>query len=201
MILGSHNSWSFLPPRKWWQKALAFTARCQRLNIQQQYEAGVRCFDLRLRRINGDWHVVHNSFDYANFDAPYFDPPFTGPDVWKDLLWLDFKADCLVRVVHDVRREKDYKEEDVREFMSVCHAIQRDFKHIKFWCGRNLYNWQVDYAFDFQPQCTEMYASVCSPHLIDDWFPLLYACRNNAWIRREDYKPDEVLLIDFVEIK
>ena len=196
MILGSHNSWSFLPPRKWWQKALAFTARCQRLNIQQQYEAGVRCFDLRLRRINGDWHVVHNSFDYANLDVP----SFMGPRVWRDLLGLDFKGDCLVRVVHDVRREKDYKEEDVKEFRSLCHDLQREFKHIKFWCGRNLYNWQVDYDFDFKPRCTEMYASVCSPHLIDDWFPLLYACRNNAWIRREEYKPDEVLLIDFVDI-
>lgn len=195
MILGSHNSWSFLPPRKWWQKALAFTARCQRLNIQQQYEAGVRCFDLRLRRINGDWHVVHNSFDYGIFTSMLDSQEFL-----KDLNFLNTHGDCLVRVVHDVRRENDYKEENVKAFAIVCQALKIMYHDIKFWCGRNLYNWQEDYSFDFKPQCTEMYASVCSPHLIDDWFPLLYACRNNAWIRREDYKPDEILLIDFVDI-
>lgn len=196
MILGSHNSWSFLPPRKWWQRTLAFTARCQRLNIPQQYNAGVRCFDLRLRRINGDWHVVHNSFDYANLSSR-----FDSQDIFKDLLSLNIHGDCLVRVVHDVRREKDYKEEDVRDFVTVCQTLQIMYPGIKFWCGRNLYNWQEDYSFDFKPRCTEMYSSVCSPHLIDDWWPYLYAYRNNAWIRREDYKPDEILLIDFVEIK
>lgn len=197
MILGSHNSWSFLPPRKWWQKALAFTARCQRLNIQQQYEAGVRCFDLRLRDINCHMHVVHNSFDYGIL-ASLFDSH--SYNFFKDLNFLDKQGDCLVRVVHDVRRAKDYNEEDVTIFRNVCQALKLMYHNTKFWCGRNLYNWEEDYSFDFKPKCTEMYASVCSPHLIDDWFPLLYACRNNAWIRREEYKPDEILLIDFVDI-
>lgn len=29
MILGSHNSWSYLPVRKWWMRPIAFMARCQ----------------------------------------------------------------------------------------------------------------------------------------------------------------------------
>ncbi len=192
MILGSHNSWSFLPPRKWWQKALAFTARCQRLNIQEQYALGVRCFDLRLKLIGKHWHVVHNSFDYGLLD-----------DVMYDLGWLHRlcrEGSIYIRVLHDVRRRKDYTLHDVTLFIELCRTLTAYYPDFKFWCGRNLYNWHEDYTFDFKPQCTEMYSSVCSPRIIDDWFPLMYAKRNNAWIRREEYKPDEILLIDFVDI-
>jgi len=48
MILGSHNSWSYLPPKKWYMKPFRFTAQCQDWDIKTQYEHGVRCFDLRL---------------------------------------------------------------------------------------------------------------------------------------------------------
>ena len=49
MVLGSHNAWSYLPARKWWMKMLAFTAKCQKYDIQTQYEKyNSRCFDLRL---------------------------------------------------------------------------------------------------------------------------------------------------------
>ena len=50
MILGSHNSWSYLPVKQWYFTPFAFTARCQSIDIRTQYEKyGVRCFDLRVR--------------------------------------------------------------------------------------------------------------------------------------------------------
>ena len=50
MILGSHNSWSYLPPKHWWMWSFHFMAKCQRVDIREQYEKyGVRCFDLRVR--------------------------------------------------------------------------------------------------------------------------------------------------------
>lgn len=190
MILGSHNSWSFLPPKKWWQKVLAFTARCQRKTIQEQYELGVRCFDLRIRFIKGDPYVVHNSFVYASIF-----------DVYNDLNFLNNECNVCVRILHDVRKKKDYTDVSQDSFWNLCSYLKRRFTNIKWWCGRNLYNWEEDFVFDYKPRCTEMYSSVCSPKLIDDWFPLIYAKRNNSWIRRDEYKEDEILLIDFVDIK
>ena len=38
MIIGSHNSWSYLPPKHWWMRPFAFMARCQSCDIQAQYE-------------------------------------------------------------------------------------------------------------------------------------------------------------------
>lgn len=191
MILGSHNSWSFLPPKKWWQKALAFTARCQKKDIQEQYALGVRCFDLRLRLINGEWHIVHNSFDYGLLEG-----------IMYDLSWLHRQGDVVIRILHDVRKERDYTKEAVEKFKSFCAELILDiYPDIKWWCGRNLYNWEEDFVFDYKPVCHEFYSSVCSPRIIDDWFPFIYASRNNAWIRSGEYGDDEILLIDFVDIK
>ena len=39
------------------------TAKCQNLTIAEQLEAGVRYFDIRLRRVNGALHVYHDEVD------------------------------------------------------------------------------------------------------------------------------------------
>ena len=193
MILGSHNSWSFLTPKKWWQKALAFTAKCQRLNIQEQYENGVRCFDLRLKCVDDTWYVVHNSFIYCKLK-----------DVEGDLEWLNEKGDVVVRVLHDVRKKKDYTLYNLNEFGSRCRWLKSYYDRIRFWCGRNLYDWDVDFDFEYKPKCLELYSSVCPPKIIDDWVPYAYAKLNNKKIRGEhtiDDNYDEILLIDYIDIK
>lgn len=61
MKLATHNSLSFITPNKWWQKLINFTSKCQSLDIQSQYEYGVRLFDIRLRR---DWlSCTSNEYD------------------------------------------------------------------------------------------------------------------------------------------
>lgn len=52
MKLASHNSLSFIKPDTWYERILNFTSKCQSLDIQSQYEYGVRLFDIRVRR---DW--------------------------------------------------------------------------------------------------------------------------------------------------
>ena len=42
---------------------LSGTAKCQTLTIAEQLAAGVRYFDIRLRRVNGSLHVYHGTVD------------------------------------------------------------------------------------------------------------------------------------------
>ena len=49
MLVGSHNSFSYLPPKQWYLRPFAWIARCQNLNIQEQWNQGVRYFDIRIR--------------------------------------------------------------------------------------------------------------------------------------------------------
>ena len=189
MVLGSHNSWSYLTPRKKWMKLLKFTAQCQNIDIKTQYERyGVRCFDLRLRFDNdGRMYIVHGLVEY---DYSY-------PQLLSDLSYLNHKGDCYVRVIHDVRTKCSYTPLKVCYFVNRCEYIKSAFSDIKFWCGENLYNHNEDYEFINHLTCDEYYSSVRFPKLIDDWFPKLYAKINNKKIIKKGTDKD-ILMIDFI---
>ena len=190
MILGSHNSWSYLPVKWWWLRPFRFMARCQRIDIRRQYEMGVRCFDLRIRSDNdGALMVAHGSFVY---DITLF-------GLMGDLAFLNKKKDVMVRVIHEVRTRKQYTERARVLFADTCQFLINEYQDIRFWCGRNLYNWQRDFDFIRDPSCEERYASVSPPKLVDDWWPYIYAKKHNHEIREHGTNKD-VLLIDFVDI-
>ena len=188
-MLGSHNSWSYLKPKKWWMKILGFTAKCQSADIREQYELhGVRCFDLRVK-FNGDVpQVAHGLIEYD----------YTHTQLFADLDYLNSKGDVVVRVLHEARNLQAIR--DRGKFFEFCSGLEKDWTEIKFWCGRNLFNWTEDYQFQYNPSCEEKYASVCVPKFIDDWWPWLFARRNNRKILEAGTTCD-ILLIDFVNIR
>lgn len=188
MILGSHNSWSYLPVLKWWMRPLAFTARCQNIDIRKQYELGVRCFDLRVR-FNGQGvgTVAHSIVEY------YI------KNLLEDLEFLDINNDCFVRVINEVRVEKDYTKKSVEDFVEFCAYISAMYPNIRFWCGRNLYNWQKDYDFGDDPTCEEKYGSVSNHKWLYAWWPWLYARLRNRKIR-EQGTDKNILLMDYINI-
>ena len=186
MILGSHNAWSYLPPKKWYMRLFRFIAQCQDWDIKTQYEHGVRCFDLRIRYKGDDLQVAHGAMVYKIDVA----------DLHKDLEWLNSKGDVYVRLLHEVRNKKQYEKSSVKHFKCDCAAFEQLYPNIKFWCGKNLYNWSTDYEFKNNPTCKELYSSVVLPK-IDDVYPRYYAKKYN----KKNYKKGtdrDILLIDFV---
>lgn len=189
MVIGSHNSWSYLPPKHWWLRPFAFMSKCQKVDIKTQYEKySVRCFDLRITHTkDGKVQVAHGFLVYKIDFA----------QLKKDLKYLNYKGDCYVRVLHEVRRKSQYTEEAVMNFRQFCEYVKNIYTNIKWWCGRNLYDWTFDYDFGPELSCHEDYSSVSKPKLIDDWWPWLYAKRKNKKII-EKGTDKEILLIDFV---
>ena len=97
MILGSHNSWSYARPKKWWMKLLRFTAKCQDVDIRGQYEDyGVRCFDLRIREKDGRFIIAHGLIEYS----------ITLGELQENLRYLNKKGDACVRLILEIRTEK-----------------------------------------------------------------------------------------------
>lgn len=192
MVIGSHNSWTYLKVRRWWLRPFEFMARCQRVSIREQYALyGVRCFDLRIRfNDDGELVVAHGKFEYD----------ITAEELSGDLRWISSHGNCYVRVLHEVRSAKQYTELSTRKFVRWCKNAIVEYPGIQFWCGRNLYDWEFDYFFGPEPVCIEQYASVCRPQLIDDWWPWVFAHRKNREILSAEYDAD-ILLIDFVDIK
>ena len=189
MIIGSHNSWTYNRPKKWWMKLISFTAKCQSLNIEEQYNLGVRCFDLRLKFDNdGSAKIYHGIIEYD----------YTSLQLLKDLAWLNLRDDIVyIRILHEVRTKNEYTDKSKNYFIYHIEQFKKYFPNLKFWCGRNLYNWRKDYNFGDDPTCEEKYASVCNPK-IDDLCPWIYARINNKKIVKEGTDKD-ILLIDFVE--
>lgn len=191
MILQSHNSWSFLKAKKWWLRPFEFMARCQRKDLTEQYyQYNVRSFDLRIKfNKKGDLIVAHGFMQYD----------ITFNELMVDLLFIN-SLNCSVRILHEVRNKKNYTEENVKKFQDLCKGLEEKFPNIKFFCGRNLYNWEVDYDFKYKPTEDEKYSSVCSPKLIDDWFPWIYAKLHNKE-NLEKGTDKDILSIDFVDIR
>lgn len=187
MILGSHNSWSYLSPKKWWMKPFAFVAKCQDKSISEQFNSGVRCFDLRVRFENKKLIVAHGAMQYK----------IDKNQLLKDLNFINNLGGCYVRILHEVRSTSQRTSESVAMFKEFCKYIEETYTEIKFWYGKNLVDGTTEYEFSNNPSCEEKYSSVCPPKIIDDWIPVVYAKLNNKKILEKGTDKD-ILLIDFV---
>lgn len=49
MILGSHNTLTYLKPRNWWMRLFAFAYKCQSKTLGEQIKSGVHSIDIRVR--------------------------------------------------------------------------------------------------------------------------------------------------------
>ena len=188
MKLASHNSWSYLSPKKWWMKAIRFTAQCQDWDIRTQYEHGVRGFDLRIRYDGYNMQIVHGA---VVFDCDI-------EDIIKDLEFLNEQGGCNVRVLHDVRTKSQCNSSSKECFAHDCAEFERLFPNIVFWNGDNLYTRQPDYNFSKHIALTEKYSSVMGCKL-DDLYPRAFAKKHNStFVSEHDGKT--LLMIDFVNI-
>jgi hypothetical protein len=142
---------------------------------------------------------------YKNFIAVMFADNevkkynITVKELMEQLKWINDMGDCYVRVIHETRKKSQYTEGTKNNFIFWCNTLKSQFPNIQFWCGRNLYNWEVDYNFNKEPTCEEKYSSVRKPKLIDDWCPYIYAKLNNKEIIKTGTNKD-ILLIDYVNI-
>lgn len=66
MILGSHNSLTYLPPKTKWMKFLTFFYKCQDKSLSEQIKSGVHVLDIKVRFrnnkvivTNGQWEVKY----------------------------------------------------------------------------------------------------------------------------------------------
>lgn len=163
-------------------------ARCQRIDIQTQYEThGVRGFDLRIKPIDGELAIVHGFAVYE----------YNEEDLIQDLEYLNEKGDTYVRIILDVRKPSDYTKDNILWFRGYCEAFERSFPKIHFWCGKELTYWNTVYEFSYTPTVEEHYASASTKCKLDDLWPYLYAKHNN-W--RYQVTDKDMLMLDFVDI-
>lgn len=195
MKLASHNSWSYLPVRKWWMRPLNFIAKCQNKNIPKQYDMGVRMFDLRLRwdKDCEEFVTAHGIVTYSSF-------------YWVDLDGLNITAEIEKQPIYVRVLLEDSGKEDVTIdgcFALLCRDLQREFKNLTFiggWPARKRWRQKL---FDFgteEPSIDEQHVSVSGKWW--QFIPERWAKKNNkrVIIIKEEVETikSDFLMLDFI---
>ena len=204
MRLASHNTFTYLTPRKWWGRLFAFTARCQRVDFDKQLDYGATMFDLRVRFEDGPSgeslpYVCHGLIKYEGWFRVVYALQLL------NYLAQDPRIPRYVRVVLETKRPT---ETDKERFRTFCRNLQALHPNIVFFGGNDRSDWGCkNPVYDFGvplPDIDEKHASTTAlfprfPRL-DDLCPILYArLFNHRDI--EQGTTHDWLMIDFVDIQ
>lgn len=185
----SHNSFTFLKPKKWYMKLFNFMSRCQRKTIKEQYNNyDVRMFDLRVAfDENGNPSIKHGLMNYGY------------NNIGNTLKWLNDKGDSIfMRVILEASRKKCTNTQE-EYFKQYCNWLENNFPNIKFTEGCRKYDWHNLYKFsNSNPDVEEDYSSV-KDSILNDLWPWLYAKGHNKNAIKNCTK--EWLMIDFIDIR
>lgn len=201
MILGSHNTMTYLKPRKWWMWFGKFMAKCQKLTIEEQYEKGARFFDLRISFIEENG-IIKPIFSHGLID-------YKG-EVTGALEFLNNKSDVQCRIIYEKGNDPELFKQYVQHWMTI-------YPNLKITSTQAKGNWinQVEPNTPSIP-IKDCYAS-CNGHypkyeklpgilrykswsgfLIDDLWPWIYAKLHNKKNLDQYKDSDIILLIDFI---
>ena len=170
-IIGTHDSITAHPPRKWWMKLGKWIAVTQSKTIYQQYADGIRCFDLRVRLDKNDkWVMCHglyevelNIYDVLNW--------FKGNAEWD-------RNNIYIRIVLEDKKHCDKEAERFAKFCEWCDDLS---PYLIFICGNRKSDWAQLYQFSYPNQQQWMPVSSCAEDA--RWYerllPRVYAKRMN----------------------
>lgn len=202
-IIGSHDSMTYLSPKRWYLYPIKFMAQCQSKSIEEQYNKyGIRYFDIRVSYDEvGNIEFRHGLISYrGNVDEILEYLNNVGEEVYVRFLLegslVGFKIKNLFnskKVEEEIKRQKIL-------FQIDCYKYERKYNNIKFHCGRSKWDWEVVYEFKNSELSLDQKISSMTWKKIDDWCPFLYAYFMNAKNLNEG-TDKEVLLIDFIGLK
>lgn len=146
-MLASHNSATYLRPREWWMRPFSFMARCQSKNIIEQFEAGARLFDFRIRctgKIDDktgrpEVIITHGIIEYAYPGVLY--------DLLSEINWLSEyhqKKVWIIVVYDDTFGHGDHK----TTFPMLCRKLVESYLHLDFQFIISKRTWEITKDFN-----------------------------------------------------
>lgn len=159
----SHNSGTGERPANLWARLFPFVARCQTKTLEEQCEAGVTLFDLRVRWYDGRLFIHHG---LARYDLT----------LDEAVLLLDRKAKPLSVVMVTYEGECD-DDEDMEAFVQVVERLVNPFYNIRLGdIAIKRPQWLTIAASPYQPAYEQNYVKIIGwrvllpfPRLWDWW--------------------------------
>lgn len=165
-MIGTHNTMSYLPPKRWWMRPLRVFARCQRKTLAEQVAAGAQVFDLRVYRDGGYWCFAHGLVKFKGATL------YTTLDV--------IPSGSVVRVILE-RCHGD----DAIKFRDLCVWLDSHFDNLTFIGARRKCDWALLYDFRANREYPDYMIHQHVGSMASDarWYerfvPILYARRRN----------------------
>ncbi len=186
-IIGTHNSMTYLRPQHWYGWLMVPFAKCQKKTLLKQWEAGARCFDLRVRfNRRGDAMFAHGLYECRHDADPH--------ETVRTLAALAQTENetAYVRVVLEDPDATEYNEYYFRKF---CRFVEL-FPSLKPFQGNRKGDWAQIYEFDYEPRLYQMVGSMDEDaHLWERIMPFAYALRKN---KKNMEDPDSITIFDFI---
>ena len=181
---GSHNSLTYASPKKWWGWLAVPVWKCQRLNLSQQINAGVRCFDIRCAWDGHKFIGAHGLIDLKI-------------DIITALRFIAYLSDdkAYIRII----LEKGGDNPQICElFKEECKHWQKLWPGMTFFCGRSKKTWAKVANVPDGPDVIQHIGSMKSRW--GEIFPGLWAIMHRKDIPAEYYNNKlPIVHIDFVK--
>lgn len=190
-MLGTHNSMTFGKPYHWYGWFMIPFARCQSKNLKEQFIAGARCFDIRVRfDKNGEPYFCHGLFRIKGKVKPAL--------MTLERLAKEYKVLIGVRIILEDKKINDFQE---KMFVVFCERFEQRFRNLIPFEGRRKGDWKVIYHFPNSLQLDQMVSSVDNEaRWYEKFIPFAFACRKNQQNRLlEKHKFfNKTVLFDFL---
>lgn len=116
-------------------------AKTQGKTIKEQYEAGCRMFDIRVRLIDGEWRCAHGPWHTKR----------TAEDILTGI--ARFKEECYVTLTYEGSKDNLYAfTEFVSYIMQKCERIHWGGVAVKYGQGSSLLKVQYEYLLPYPPK-------------------------------------------------
>mgnify|MGYP000366457790 CR=1 FL=1 len=196
-MLGSHNSLTYLPCRKWWMYLINWAAKCQSKTLNTQFHDGAKYFDFRVRFKDGKPVIAHGLIEYKgnidymvanlNYFAEYF----------KETIYLRF-------VLEYNKIPEDFASQ-IASLVDLVRYYRGKYPNITYTYIMSKWNEQkvaTYYSKDTDtPTLIHKYSSVLKEKRFL-WIPYWYAKLHNKTFlhkyTKEVSSDSDVLMLDFV---
>lgn len=188
-IIGTHNSMTYLRPAHWYGWFMIPFARCQRKTIEEQWNAGARCFDLRIRFTKkGEPYFAHGLYECTHKVNPF--------DVLKQLRKLMFR-DNRTAFVRLILEDPDRQNYNVVYFKTLCDVYRQCYKEIHFFGGNRKGDWAQIVEFDYKLNLTQYVGSMMKDaRWYEKAMPFAYAWRCNK--KNKQNPQGDIAIYDFI---
>lgn len=196
-MLGSHNSLTDLPCRKWWMYLINWAAKCQSEPPVRQFHLGVRYFDFRVRFKDDQPVIAHGLIEYrGNIDREV---------ATLNYLAKHYNTRIYLRFVLEFNKIPEDFVSQITSLIDLVKHYRVKYPYITYtyimskWNERKVATY---YSKDTDtPALIHKYSSVLKEKRFL-WIPYWYARLHNKTFlhkyRKEVSSDSDVLMLDFV---